>query len=72
MVSCVKGFAAKPGLAKKAGAIGGKRSKRGKSPARAERVAQAREMKAKGMKIGDIAKELDVTKCTIHIYLSED
>lgn len=66
------GFAANPTLARLAGALGGRRSKRGKSIACSQRTAKAKELRAEGKKITEIADILGVTPGTVSKYLITD
>lgn len=66
------GFAANPTLARLAGSLGGRRSKRGKSIACSQRIAKAKELRAEGKKITEIAGILGVTPGTVNRYLITD
>lgn len=66
------GFAANPTLARLAGAMGGRKSKRGKSIACSQRVAKAKGLRAEGKKIKEIAGILGVTPGTVSRYLITD
>ncbi len=65
----IKGFAANIALAKEAGALGGKLSKRGPSEARKQKVKEAQALKASGKSITEIAKYFDVSYNTACNYL---
>lgn len=67
-----KGFATNPKMARLAGAVGGRNSKRGKDPMRAERVKKALTLyREEGKSVEQIAKEMDLSKATINNYLKE-
>lgn len=65
------GFAANPKLARLAGSVGGRKSRRGKDPKRDERIARAKELSEQGWKIQKIADEMDLTYATVQRYLTK-
>ena len=67
-----KGFAANPELARTAGAMGGKISRRGRSESRARRVKEAKQMKAEGKTITEIARYFGVAYNTALLYVGEE
>ena len=66
------GFAANPTLARLAGSVGGRRSKRGKSIMCAKRKQLAIEMRDNGRSVIEIAQELGVTTTTVYRYIENN
>lgn len=67
------GFAANPTLARLAGAVGGKKSKRGPNITDRERKTKlAKKMLARGATYEEMSKELGVSYGTIRRYLREE
>ncbi len=64
-----KGFAANIALAKEAGAMGGRLSKRGPSEARRQKAEEAKQMKQAGKTIPEIAGHFGVSYTTVYNYL---
>lgn len=65
------GFAANPNLAKKAGALGGRTSKRGKSLKTKQLIEDAKILRDAGMTKKELAKRFKVSESTIYRYLKE-
>lgn len=65
------GFAANPELAKKAGALGGRTSKRGKSLKTQQLIENVKQLRNAGMTNKELAKKFKVSESTIYRYLKE-
>lgn len=65
------GFASSHELAVFAGAKGGRKSKRGKSPKTIENIRRAKELREHGITVNNIAVAMQVTESTIYRWLAD-